>query len=147
MSGDDTTVEAVGWRVTVQPDAGEIRLEHEATGSVYVLEGDGGLRVPGGADAGVDPATVRAAIGEALASAETGPASTGRAGQRGRALPDGGQATGCTVECDDATGEVIIESDTKISLDAPVVDIAASGNMDVTSSGLLTLQGSIVKVN
>jgi len=134
---DDTkTFEAVGWRVTVQPAAGEIRLEHDATESVYVLEEDGGLRVPGGADADVDPAALQAALTGALDDAPTG-----------RALPDGGQAAGCTVDCDEATGEVTIESDTKISLDAPVVDIAASGTMNVTAAGVLTLLGAIVKVN
>ncbi len=136
MSDGGKSFDAVGWRANVEPDAGEIRLEHDATGSVYVLDADGGLRVPGEANAGVDPAAVQAALESAV---EAGPPR--------RAMADGGQSGRCAVECDEATGEVTIESDTKISLDAPVVDIASGSNTSVTSSGVLTLRGALVQVN
>lgn len=147
MSSGGKTFDAVGWRVTVQPGAGEIRLEHEATGSVYVLDEHGGLRVPGSAAADVDPEAVQAALGDALEAAGRARRVSDADNGRERAIPDGGQAQGCAVECDETTGEVTIESDTKISLDAPTVDIDAEDIsldarrfIDIASTSDLTVE-------
>lgn len=82
----------------------------------------GGLRVPGETPAGSDDA------GAALQELQSTLASALETEQRDR---DGDIAaedlqSSCRVECNQR-GEVVIESDSKISLDAPTIDIAASG--------------------
>jgi len=125
---------AVGWQLEVDAEAGELRLEHEASGDEYVLDADGGLRVPGGSEVGEELGVLREAL-------------TGALGEERTALPDGGQSSQCTVECDDATGEVRIESDTGIRLDAPAIEVESDDNTSVNAGGVLTLEGSLVRLN
>jgi hypothetical protein len=125
---------AVGWQLEVDAEAGELRLEHEASGNEYVLDADGGLRVPGGSEVGEELGVLREALAGVL-------------GEERTALPDGGQSSRCAVECDDATGEVHIESDTGIRLDAPVIEVKSDGNTSVNAGGVLTLEGSLVRLN
>ncbi|WP_254838202.1 hypothetical protein [Natronomonas marina] len=136
MSDGGETIDAAGWRLAVDRDAEEIRLEHAESGSEYVLDADGGLRVPGDGEVGDDLGALR----ETLAAALDGPSP--------RAVADGGQAAGnCTVECDESTGEVTIESDTRIRMAAPVIDIESTGNATVSTDGVLTLEGALVRLN
>ena len=61
-------------------------------------------------------------------------------------------SAGNSVELDSTTGEVSISANSKITLDAPAVDISAGANLDVdssgtasiSSSGLLTMDGALV---
>lgn len=144
MSGGLDSTGEIGWQVDVDGEAGEVRLEHPASGSVYVLDADGGLRVPGDSAVDGDLDALRETLLSALASSDDPVAVT-----------DGGQSTGnCTIDCDPSTGavtiesgtDVTIESDTRISLDAPEVDVSSS-TTSVNASGVLTLQGALVKLN
>lgn len=138
MSNEDNQLAALGWRFDVDADAGELHLEHAASGTHYVLDAAGGLRVPGDAAAAGDVAELQKTLASAL------DAST----DDREAVPDGGQSTGrCTIECDETTGEVTIESDTKISMQAPTIDVSASGNTTIDTNGVLTLQGALIKLN
>ena len=138
-------MEAIGWTIDLDVTAGEIHLEHGQSGSTYVLDADGGLRVPGETDVGAELGGLRETLVSALQASEADH----------EAVTDGGQAGGCTIECDEATGEVTIESDTdisiesrsSISLDAPQIELAADGNATLEASGILTLQGSLIKLN
>jgi len=135
MSDGENSPETIGWRFEVDSTAGELRLEHTESDTIYVLDAEGGLRVPGDAGSELD------ALQETLAAAF-------RPGENDdEAVTDGGQsAGGCTVECDETTGEVIIESESKISLDAPTIELS-SATTSVNASGVLTLQGGMIKLN
>jgi hypothetical protein len=135
MSDGENPPEEIGWRFEVDPTAGELRLEHAESDTIYVLDAEGGLRVPG--DAGGDLDALRETLASVLRSD----------GGDYEAVTDGGQSAGnCTVECDETTGEVIIESDSKISLDAPTIELS-SATTTVDASGVLTLQGGVIKLN
>ena len=131
MSGKGASAMALGWRLDVDEAAGELRLEHAASETTYVLDADGGLHVPGDADVEADLEALR----ETLAPRREGEAMTDGSGSR------------CAVECDEATGEVTIESDSKISLSAPTIELASRGNLSVDASGVLTLEGALIKLN
>lgn len=136
MSEGGERVDAAGWRVAVDRDAEELHLEHAESGSEYVLDADGGLRVPGEDDVGDELGTLREALVGALGEPSR------------RAVADGGQTgANCTVECDENTGEVTIESDTKIRMAAPAIEIESSGNTTVRTDGVLTLEGALVRLN
>lgn len=136
MSDGGDTIDAGGWRLEVDRDAEEIHVEHAESGNEYVLDADGGLRVPDDGAVGDDLDALR----ETLAGALGEPSR--------RAVADGGQAAGnCTVECDENTGEVTIESDTKIRMEAPMIEIEATGSTTVSTDGVLTLEGALVRLN
>jgi hypothetical protein len=142
MSVDGGSPGDLGWQIDVDDEAEELQLEHPASGSVYRLDAEGGLRVVGGG-----PDEVEAA-GEALEELQSTLAAALDADQQrsdASAASESAQST-CQVECNQR-GEVVIESDTKISLAAPNIEISADAQLTTTSSGILTLQGSLVKIN
>jgi hypothetical protein len=141
MSVDGGTPEDVGWQVEVDAEAEELRLEHGASGSVYRLDAEGGLRVPGESSGTED-------AGEALQELQSTLASALEAEQRDRdsSTAEENLQSSCRVECNQQ-GEVVIESPSKISLEAPTIDISAAGQLTATSSGILTLQGSLIQLN
>mgnify|MGYP000429755834 CR=1 FL=1 len=140
MSGSDTPLHELGWRIEIDAAERELYLEHAETDTTYVLDADGGLRLAGESDIkeGLD------ALRETLAAVDDGDAETGA---EQTALTDGGSATDCTLECDETTGEVTIESDTRITLDAPAIEMASQGNISLQASGVLTLEGALIKLN
>lgn len=143
MPKEDRTPGDVGWEFEVDPSGRELRLEHAASGTAYVLDADGSLRVPGDADVGGQLDTLRETLTAALQAD----------GDEHETVTDGGQA--CVIECDEATGEVKIESDTAISiesggtisLDASQIELSTDGNATVNASGVLTLQGALIELN
>lgn len=136
MSDGGDTIDAGGWRLEVDRGSEEIHLEHPESGNEYVLDADGGLRAPGDGEVGDELGALRETLAGALDGTER------------RAVADGGQTAGnCTVECDENTGEVTIESDTKIRMEAPVIEIEATGNTTVRTEGVLTLEGALVRLN
>lgn len=142
MSVDGGSPEDIGWQIDVDEEAEELRLEHPASGSIYRLDAEGGLRVPGDGPEDVE------AAGEALQELQATLASALDVEQQhsdASAASESAQST-CQVECTQR-GEVVIESDTKISLAAPNIDISADAQLTTTSAGLLTLQGSLVQIN
>ncbi len=145
----DETVEAAGWRLDVEGDA--LRAEHLDTGNEYVFGGDGSLTLPG--DSGTEVAALQAALASGLAEERaSGEAAVGDDGDRAASddLADESaagvkqQSAGCRVECDQQTDEVIIESPTKISLDAPEVEVSGEDRVNVSSSGSLNLSAAAV---
>jgi hypothetical protein len=130
----------LGWRIEVDTAEGELYLEHAETDTTYVLDADGGLRFAGEPDieSGLD------ALWETLAAVDDGDAEPGA---ERTALTDGGSATNCTLECDENTGEVTIRSDTRITLDAPVIEMASRGTMSLQASGVLSLEGALIQLN
>lgn len=137
MSAGEDSLAAIGWELDVDTAAGELHLHHAESGGTYVLDADGGIRIPGDADVDGDLATLREVLTTALP--ETG--------SDREAVTDGGQTTsGCTIECDEATSEVTIESDSKISLSAPVIDLSAD-TATLETTGVLSLEGALIKLN
>ena len=45
------------------------------------------------------------------------------------------------------SGSITIQASTSLTLKAPQIAIQATGKLDVTASGPLTLQGAIVRIN
>lgn len=135
MSGEQGDIEDVGWRLDVDRDADELHIEHVESGDAYVFDADGNLRVSGEGNVGGELRELRATLAAALAD--------------GHEQVGGGSrsATGCTIECDPTTGAVSIESDSKISLAAPTIELSARGNLSVDADGVLTLEGALVKLN
>lgn len=52
-----------------------------------------------------------------------------------------------SITIDSAANSIAISSQLKLSLKAPNIEIEAGGMMTIKSSGILTLQGSLVKIN
>jgi uncharacterized protein involved in type VI secretion and phage assembly len=52
-----------------------------------------------------------------------------------------------SIKIDSAANSIAISSQVKLSLKAPTIEIEAGGTMAIKSSGVLTLQGSLVKIN
>lgn len=52
-----------------------------------------------------------------------------------------------TIEFDSTQGAVTVSGGTKLSLDAPMLELNASGNLDIQAGGVLTLQGSLININ
>lgn len=139
-----------GWGLTVDPEADELTLEHIESATTYVFDAAGNLTVPGDPDAGGDISALQETLAAAMEGNDQGTTSQQTSPQ-------------CAIECDESTGEVTIESQDSITLDAPAIDITAgnslmvesSGNLDVsaagngtlTSTGVLTLNGSLIKLN
>ncbi len=48
---------------------------------------------------------------------------------------------------DSMDGTIEISSATKLSLTAPTIEIGGSGNVEIESAGILTLKGSLIKIN
>jgi hypothetical protein len=140
VSNSDTSLHELGWRITVDTTEGNLYLEHAETDTTYVLDADGGLQLAGEPDIedGLD------ALRETLAAVDNGDTEV-EAGQT--ALTDGGSAANCTLECDENTGEVTIESDTRITLDAPVIEMSSQGQMSLQASGVLSLNGALIQLN
>ena len=139
MSSSDAPFHELGWRITVDATEGKLQLEHVETDTTYVLDADGGLQLAGEPDVedGLD------ALRETLAAVDGG----AEPGAERTALTDGGSAANCTLECDEDTGEVTIESDTRITLDAPVVEISSRGELSIQAGGVLSLDGALILLN
>lgn len=52
-----------------------------------------------------------------------------------------------TIEFDATKGSIAIESGTKLSVDAPNLEFTADGNISIDASGILTLNGTLVRIN
>lgn len=52
-----------------------------------------------------------------------------------------------TVEFDATQGTITVSGGTKVSVEAPMLEISASGNVNIEAGGILDLQGSIVNIN
>lgn len=137
MTAERPSPDDIGWEIEVDPASEELRLEHVGSGTTYVLDSSGGMRVPGEAEAGHDLAALQTAVTAALE-----PSARGQT-----VLPDGGGSRSCRLECDEETGEVIIRSDTKISLEAPQIELSSEGNTSLTADGVLTLEGALIELN
>jgi hypothetical protein len=136
------TLDSAGWQLDVDPDSGELHLEHDDSGRSYVLGADGGIRVPGSDDVGAELRALQAALEP--------PQEEGSASQQGelldspeevleaRAGVDAQAETSsetCTVACDEETGEATIRGATAITVRSPVVDVSARKRVDVSSVG------------
>lgn len=51
------------------------------------------------------------------------------------------------IEFDATTSALTIESGAKLSIEAPTVEIAGDGSLKLESNGILTIKGSLVKIN
>lgn len=51
------------------------------------------------------------------------------------------------IEFDATGGTITVSGGTRIALEAPMLELDANGNLDITAGGILTLQGSIVNIN
>lgn len=56
-------------------------------------------------------------------------------------------AGGNEIEFDGTSGSLSISANTSISVDAPTIELSSSGNITIDASGMLTLQGAIIKLN
>ena len=120
---EETVLDGTPWTLAVDDDAGELHIEHAESGDAYVFDAEGNLRVPGDGDVG-DLHEVRDALASALEE-PTGTAQT--AGE------------GCSVACDEETGELELRSEEGISLEAPTIELAASQTLSLRSRDKLTL--------
>ncbi|MDD3270381.1 MAG: phage baseplate assembly protein V [Syntrophomonadaceae bacterium] len=57
------------------------------------------------------------------------------------------KASGCSVKIEATPGAITIESNLDLKLKGQMVTIEAGANMDIKSSGMLNLKGSMVKIN
>jgi hypothetical protein len=145
MSRGDGALGGTGWDFDVDATTGELHLEHAESGTTYILDADGGLRVPGDTDVGSELDALRKTLTAALNSD----------GAEHEAVTDGGRTGRCNIECDETTGEVTIESATNISMesegtisfDASQIELSADGNATVDANGVLTLQGALIELN
>jgi hypothetical protein len=145
MSGGEESPSDIGWDFEVDATAGELHLEHAESGTEYILDADGGLRVPGDANIGSELDELQETLTAAL------PAEKGTY----KAMADGGQTGRCNIECDETTGAVTIESDTDISMEsggtislaAPQIELSADGNVTMDANGVLTLEGALIELN
>ena len=48
---------------------------------------------------------------------------------------------------DSAEGAIKISSAAKLSLDAPMIEMKGSGNVEIEAAGILTLKGSLININ
>lgn len=157
MSDHQTDFAALGWRCAVDPESEQLHLEHAESDTSYVVDADGNLTVPGGGTVDGTLDDLQATLTSALA---------GDGGADGHAIAGDDAATqagSCNIDCDSATGEVTIESDTSITLDAPSIEIDASnqldlssgpllsvssdGNAEVEADGVLGLEGALIQLN
>lgn len=134
---DDAEFEAVGWRFALDEDAGEIHVEHVASETSLVLDKAGDLRVTGDQRLDGDLTELHSALASALSDAA----------EEKEAESTEAQTAGCRVECDQSTGAVRIESNRKVTIDAPRIELDADGNLDIAASGVLRLQGSLIQLN
>jgi len=113
-----------GWRLDVDAEAGQLRFEHVDSGEAYAFDDDGDLIIPGegGGGGDVEASALDASAEGALDAAATG---TGVAG----------------IRCDEETGELIIESDTAVSMAAPTIDVSGEGLIEIFSPGGVTVSG------
>lgn len=178
----DEVVETAGWRLDIEEDT--LRAEHLDTGNEYVFDAEGSLTLPGDPeiemaalqralvsglgddtateDTTADDATTEDAAGEYQ---ETGhPAVDDGVDDQtpADATDDDGsvseverQSAGCRIECDEQTDEVLIESPTKISLEAPEVEVSGGNQINLVSNGglnlraatMMNLRASIINLN
>lgn len=137
MSDQQTDFAALGWRCAVDPESEQLHLEHAESDTSYVVDADGNLTVPGGGSVDGALEDLQATLSSALAGGsadgheETVDASAAAA-----------QSANCSIDCDSATGEVTIESDASITLDAPTIEIDAGSQLELSSAGQLTLAGT-----
>jgi hypothetical protein len=126
MAGsDEETLAGTGWELSVDEQAGELRLEHIDSGTTYIFDSEGNLRVPGDEDVGEELQTLQELLSSALAG------STEQTNQQ--------TDTPCSIDCDDETGTLSIEAPTKIELEAPNIEIAADSTLDLSSMGDTTI--------
>ena len=55
--------------------------------------------------------------------------------------------SGNSIQIDSVQNSIEISSKTKLSIKAPTIKIESSGMMEIKSNGILTIQGSLVKIN
>lgn len=60
------------------------------------------------------------------------------------AIEDGDQNE---IVLDSTKGAIEISSATKLSLDAPMIELKGSGNVKIDAAGILTLKGSLININ
>lgn len=134
---EDPEFEAVGWRFALDQDAEEMHIEHEGSDTSLVLDDTGDLRMASDQHLDGELTELHSILAAALedAAAEGGPDSVQA------------QTSGCRVECDQSTGAVVIESDTKVTIDAPQIELSAAGTLDIEANGILSIQGSLIKLN
>jgi hypothetical protein len=126
-------IEDAGWQVTVDDGAGEVRLDHADTGSAYVLGPEGGLRVPGEGNVETALHDLQGTVASAL---------DGDGGRPSGGLVESGvEVDSSGIERDDATDAVTIESETRVSLRAPIVEVSGIDPVEISSPGRVDISG------
>lgn len=120
-------IDRTEWDLAVDDDAGELHIEHAESGNEYVFDSDGALRVPGDGDVGDELHDLRDALASTLEGGEDGQAQVSQDG------------TG--VEIDRETGELIIQSNRKITLDAPEIELTTGETLAI-SGGEVTVEST-----
>jgi hypothetical protein len=128
------SIGSTGWQLVSDPEAGAVHLEHVDSGHSYVLDDEGGVRVPGSEDIGGELRALRSTIASEREDSTT---VTGSGIDTQAEI----SAETCTVQCDGETGEVTIRGATVISVDAPVVDVSGRERVDVRSVGGVNVTG------
>jgi hypothetical protein len=110
----DPERQELGWRIEVDAETDEIRLDHPDAGSAYVLDSGGGLRVPGDGSVGEQLRDLRTTFSSALdAEAQEG-----------------------------TTDPVDIESTRSITVRAPIVEVSGVRPVEVSSYGGVDISGT-----
>ncbi|MGH2687832.1 MAG: VgrG-related protein, partial [Actinomycetota bacterium] len=128
-------VTRVGHTLTFVDDAGKetirlatakngCELELGQSGKKVVLRSDGSVEITGGTDV-----TIKA---------------TGNLELSGRSIAIKAQSG---VKVDGGAGEVTVASQSKVGIDGAVVSVNGKGTTEVKASGILQIQGSLVKIN
>lgn len=140
---ENDDVEALGWRLDVDAEADELRLKHAKSDTAYILDARGNLTIVGDGDIGDEIRELQELLASALA------------GDGNDVTADGEQrAAGCAIECDESTEAMTIASDTKITMEAPNIEVAAGqldvdadGAAELSAAGSLTFEGAIIELN
>lgn len=157
-------IEGLGWEVSVDDDAGELHIDHPEADASYVLDEDGGLRLPAGEDVGEDLHALRERLAGALdeedstAEEATESGATTSLGDDGATEPqtDDDWTSKCdgAIACLDGGSSLKIQPTSRLEIDAPTVSISANvleieskGNATLDAAGVIKLDGSLITLN
>lgn len=120
-------LEEIGWRIEIDGEEEELLLEHFETGNTFIFDAEGNLTVPGDGDIGGDLRELQTLLSSALEGEDDD-----------QSLED------CSIDCD---GPISIESEQSITLDAPNIELSADASLTAETSGVMSLQGGLLKLN
>jgi len=122
LEPSDDDVDGIEVEDVESPDEGSLHVGSDADLVLSISQGEGSVRIEtgGGHEIVLDD------------------------GSESLSIEDSG---GNSVEMDAATGEVTISADSKLTLEAPEINLSAGGSLNLESAGVTDIVGSVVTLN